>query len=130
MKKIPVVLLLLTASLSNLFAQPALKQAIDDFHYTLAFTYHPMADDGNFTPIRQRSALLATSAAEVKRVSDSLGIKNTALAKEINRLAEQCKALDESIQNGSADDLILEKLTTIHSQFHAIEEMASDQRKE
>lgn len=130
MKMIVFALLLLITTAPGLFAQQALKRVLDDFHYALAFTYHPMADDSNFTPIRQRSGKLAASAAEVKRITDSLETKNTALAKEINKLAEQCRVLDESIQNGSTDDLIREQLTTIHSKFHAIEEMVSDQRKE
>jgi hypothetical protein len=126
LKTIVFVLLLLIVAPPELFAQQALKQALDDFHYTLAFTYHPMADDSNFTPIRKRSTQLAAGAAEVKRVSDSLGSKNASLLKGIKQLAEQCRGLDESIQRGSTDEVIRKQLTAIHSKFHEIDEMVSE----
>ena len=130
MKKTVFIFLFLTVSSSKLFAQQALKQALDDFHYTLAFTYHPMADDSNFTPIRKRSAQLAASAEKVKRVTDSLATKNSLLAKNIDQLTEQCQELDGFIQKGTTDDAIRIQLTAIHSKFHEIDEMVSGGKKE
>lgn len=130
MKKNVFALLLFLVSSPEVFAQQALKQALDDFHYTLAFTYHPMADDSDFTPIRKRSNQLAASATEVKRVSDSLATKKVKLVKDIDQLAEQCHVLDEFIQKGTTDDVIRMHLTAIHSKFHEIDEMVSGEKEE
>ena len=124
MKAIVHIIALLVVA-SPLFAQQPLKKALDNFHNTLAFTYHPMADDSNFAPIHKRSSELADAAAEVKRVSDSLGIKRPSLMKSVNQLAEQCRALDEAIHNGISDDSIRPQLTAIHSKFHELEDMVN-----
>ena len=118
-------MLFLTAASPKLFSQERLKKTLDDFHYTLAFTYHPMSDDSNFAPIHKKSAQLASDAAEVKRVADSLGIKRTSVMKGVNQLAEQCNMLDEAIQKGTTDDVIREQLTAIDSKFHELEEMVN-----
>jgi len=119
------MLLLLVATSAKLFAQEQLKKALDDFHYQLAFTYHPMADDSNFTPIRNRSTQLSNAAAEVKRIADSLGIKRASLVKDVNQLFEKCHALDEAIQKGTSDDMIRTQLTAIHSEFHELEDIVN-----
>ena len=124
MKKISAILLMLILA-SPLLAQQALKKALDDFHYQLAFTYHPMADDSNFTPIRNRSTQLSNAAAEVKRVADSLAIKETSIINDVNQLAEKCRALDEAIQKGTSDDMIRTQLTAIHSEFHELEDIVN-----
>lgn len=125
MKKIIFISLLLTSTAPKLFSQERLKKALDDFHYTLAFTYHPMVDDSDFSPIRKRSAQLAKDAAEVKRVSDSLGIKSPLISKGVNQLTQQCRTLDEAIQKNATDDVVREQLTAVHSKFHELEEMVN-----
>lgn len=59
MKKILLPVFILFAFMSKAYSQDALKEAIDNFHTTLAFTYHPMADEGNFEPIKAKSHELA-----------------------------------------------------------------------
>jgi hypothetical protein len=84
-----------------------------------------MVDDSDFAPIHKKSAQLASAATEVKRVTDSLGIKRTSVVKGVNQLAKQCSSLDEAIQKGATDEMIREQLTAIHSQFHELEEMVN-----
>jgi len=84
-----------------------------------------MADDSDFTPIHKKSTQLASAAAEVKRVADSLGIKRASVMKDVNQLDAQCNMLNEAIQRGASDDVIREQLTAIHSKFHELEEMVN-----
>ena len=72
MKKFLLIAFLFIATIgSSTFAQDHFKQALDDFHHTLAFTYHPMIDDSNFTPIRSRSHELAQKAEALEKSFES-----------------------------------------------------------
>lgn len=121
---IPIFCLLLTASAG--FAQPELKQAIDDFHYSLAFTYHPMADDGNYEPIRKRSLELVQKAQLVKAACQAAESAPKALESRIEVLAESCTALHDVISQGAADEVIYQRLSRIHDLFHEVEDAVLD----
>ena len=130
MKKIVFIFLMIANLIvAKSFAQVSFRQALDDFHNTLAFTYHPMADDSNFAPIHKRSAELATGAEAIEKALDGLPEKKAVLENAVEQLAEQCKALDDVIQKGAPDEIIRTRLTAIHSKFHEIDEMFSKEEK-
>ncbi len=122
---IPMFLLFI----SGLQAQVKEWKELEDFHYTLGFTYHPMADDSNFKPIRTRSAELATKADTLERSIDRLPVKNTRLEVAIESLAEQTKALDDVIHKNASDSVIRVRLTAIHNKFHEIERIRNESKE-
>jgi len=107
------------------FAQDAMKKALDDFHQTLAFTYHPMVDDSNFTPIRSRSHELAQKAEGIEKAFESEKDKLKGIESSVEQLEEQCEALDGIIQKGATDDAIRSQLSSIHERFHELESSVS-----
>jgi len=121
-----ILFCLVVFSGKNLYAQQGFKEALDNFHNTLAFTYHPMVDDSNFTPIRKRSGELAAAAANVEKSLDAKKARNEKLEAGVEQLAEQCKALDEVIQKGATDDIIRTRLSAIHTKFHELEALSED----
>ncbi|MCY7409015.1 MAG: hypothetical protein LH473_01985 [Chitinophagales bacterium] len=114
------IILLSCATKSN--AQQTFKEALDDFHYVLAFTYHPMMDDSNFAPIKERSEKLAAAAEQVQNFFNKSDLKG-GLDKSVEKLTEQCEALDEVIKKNASDEVIRVRLDVIHTGFHELEKL-------
>src|SRR5258706_15171559 len=106
MKKLIFILGFVLIASFPTFGQDAFKTALDDFHRTLAFTYHPMMDDSNFTPIRSRSHELAQKAEAIEKVFATEKEKPEGAEQGIEQLVEECEALDDIIQKGATDDAI------------------------
>ncbi|MCS6991031.1 MAG: hypothetical protein NZL95_04145 [Chitinophagales bacterium] len=102
-------------------AQTSLKQAVDDFHYTLAFTYHPMADDSNYQPIRNRSAELLEKARLIEKAMYGEASLPEEIESKIDVLVSSCAALHDVIQQGATDTAIFSRLSRIHDLFHDVE---------
>jgi hypothetical protein len=124
MKKSLFILLL--CRLSSLSAQGDFTNALEAFHTTLAFTYHPMVDDSNFSPIRNRVSELSANAEKVEETLDSFTHSDKQLENAVEQLAEQCRALKDVIIKGAKDEIIRMRLTDIHEKFHEIERMKSE----
>ncbi|MCS6917569.1 MAG: hypothetical protein RMK52_00565 [Chitinophagales bacterium] len=125
MKIVAIALMLFAAALPAL-AQQELKQAVDDFHYSLAFTYHPMADEGNYDPIRKRSGELVEKARQVEQALYATREVPKELESRVDVLAESCAALHAIIQQGATDEAIYQRLTRIHDLFHEVEDVLND----
>ena len=130
MKKLPLLLTLILLLSSAAFAQDVYKKALDDFHQTLAFTYHPMVDDSNFTPIRSRSHELAQRAEAIEKALESEKEKPDNIEQGVEQMVEQCEALDNIIQKGATDEAILTRLTSIHDKYHQLESMGTKHKEE
>jgi len=131
MKKVLLFTLVLLATISSsLLAQDTFKQVLDDFHHTLAFTYHPMIDDSNFTPIRSRSHELAQKAEALEKSFESEKEKPEGMEQAVEQLVEQCEALDDVIQKGATDEAIKTRLSAIHDKFHQLESMGIKREEE
>jgi CRISPR/Cas system-associated protein Cas10 (large subunit of type III CRISPR-Cas system) len=129
-KLLPFALFFLVTMNSALFAQDSFKQALDDFHHTLAFTYHPMVDDSNYTPIRSRSHELAQKAEALEKSFESEKEKPAGTEQSVEQLVEQCEALDDVIQKGATDEAIRTRLSAIHDKFHQLESMGIKHEEE
>lgn len=122
MKKIQILVLAFMFITAYSYAQDALKTAIDDFHTTLAFTYHPLADENNFEPIKSRSRELADKAESIEDALEAMKKKPKELEKLVEPFAEQCEALDKVIKEGASDEAIRSRMNSIHERFHELEE--------
>lgn len=121
MKKILLPVFILFAFMSKAYSQDALKEAIDNFHTTLAFTYHPMADEGNFEPIKAKSHELAEKAKSIEEAYEKTKKKPKEMEPAIESLEEQCETLDKVIASGADNETIKTRLSTIHDRFHELE---------
>ncbi len=104
-------------------AQTAFKDAIDDFHMTLGFTYHPMADDQNYNPIRKRSGELFEKALAMERSLYQLEEVDSLLEVHVELLTESCAQLHQEIEDEASDEDIYKNLSAIHDLFHYIEDL-------
>jgi hypothetical protein len=95
---------------------------VDDFHWTLAFTYHPLEDENNFEPIRNRSEELYERAVAIQKAAIPSCVNDVESAKQlIDSLVTKTKMLDEMIKAAGSDDSIRTSLREIHDLFHEIE---------
>ncbi len=91
-----------------------------EFHQVMSKTFHP-AEEGNYAPIKARSAELAQKAeawrnAEIPAdIADKDKVKKT-----LKKLAKDSKKLDKSIKKGISDEELKTKLTDLHETFHTI----------
>jgi len=124
MKKISAILLsLILISTGYAFAQDNFKRALDNFHQTLAFTYHPMMDDSNFSPIKAQSHELAERATAIETAFNSEKDQLKGLENAVSDLSEECTALDEAIKKEAKDEVIRARLSEIHDHYHQLEEL-------
>ena len=109
-------------------AQSLEWKELDDFHSVLAFTYHPMVDENNFEPIKNRSGELYEKAVTLKKGKlPKHSPSKDELKALIDSLVTSSKELDDLIKAGATNDIISEKLSVIHQTFHSIEHKASEE---
>lgn len=91
-----------------------------DFHSVMSTTFHPV-EEGNFTPIKTRSAEMVEKAKTWKNSQIPADIKDKkAVKKSLKELVAGSKKLDKSIHNGATDAEIKTQLTELHEVFHTI----------
>ena len=89
MKKIfPIIILFVLVSAANVMAQDKFANwpALGDFHTVMSATFHP-AEKGNFAPVKERSAELATKAVMLSKSIIPESYDQAKLQKVINALA-------------------------------------------
>lgn len=96
--------------------------AQEDFHAVMSKTFHAM-EDGNYEPIKSRSAELAAKAEAWKSsVYPSSISDKPAVRRGLRQLSKKAKALNKAIKKGAGDAEIKEKLTDMHDVFHTVTE--------
>ena len=96
--------------------------ALDDFHKIMAKAYHPLKDSGTVAPVKKLINELAASADKLLTEPLPKKVDNADTKSELEKLKSDAHALATEIGNGAADELIKEKLTALHDQFHKIME--------
>ena len=127
MPKIKITILLLFAFVftgSKLMAQenhedfkswPELK----NFHEVIAQTFHP-SEEGNFKPIRQRSAELRDKAIKLNEAKIPEGFEKEGARGTIKALVLETTELNEVVQKNVSDEDLKNRITKIHSLFHKL----------
>lgn len=96
--------------------------ALDDFHRVMAKAYHPLKDSGTVAPVKKLINELAASADKLLTEPRPEKVDNADVKADLEKLKSDAHVLATEIGNGAADDLIKEKLTALHGQFHKIME--------
>jgi hypothetical protein len=122
MKQIKLILalglLLITANLS--YGQMSDWKQQKDFHAVMSKTFHP-AEEGNYQPIKTRSAELAAKADAWKNSAMPETIQNKKeVKKTLKKLSKDAGKLDRKIKNGVSDEVLKTDLIGLHDTFHTL----------
>ncbi|MBL7857486.1 MAG: hypothetical protein JNM57_07340 [Cyclobacteriaceae bacterium] len=95
---------------------------MDSFHMIMAETFHPYKDSANLEPIKVHAEHLAIEAEKWSSVALPEKVNNDEVKANIEKLKADTRALADAIKAGSSDEAIAASLTTVHDQFHKIQE--------
>lgn len=110
-----------TASAQTTPAKKAPWKEMHDFHDVMSITFHS-AEDKNFAPLKEKSALLVERAEAWKKSVVPAGYKPKVTSQVLKRLVKQCKAVDKLVEKGKSDEALFAGITKAHDIFHEIME--------
>lgn len=94
---------------------------MDAFHSTLAATYHPAADKGDFAPLKARATELAAKAKAWAATSAPPACAKPDTKATVDALASASAALAEQVRNGASNDELKAAVGAIHEKFETVE---------
>ena len=94
---------------------------MDAFHATLAATYHPAADKGDFAPLKAKAADLAAQARTWAATSAPAACAKDDTKATVDALAAASAALAEQARKGAPDSELKAAITAIHEKFESVE---------
>jgi PBP1b-binding outer membrane lipoprotein LpoB len=95
---------------------------LDSFHKIMAEAFHPIKDSGNIQPAKKLAAQMADEADRWASASLPEKVNNDEMKSNLQRLKADTRSLSDEINKGAADDVVKEKLISLHDQFHKIME--------
>jgi len=93
-----------------------------DYHALMSIVYHPLKDSGDLAPAKRMAKKLALSADRLASAPLPANVNNEKVKLMVLKLNEDSQALSMEILKGAPDDVIKEKLTALHSEFHQLME--------
>lgn len=125
---ISILILSLLVNVSSLRAQDKFANwpALNDFHTVISSTFHP-AEKGNYKPIRERSAEMATKAEALNKSIIPASYDQKQLRKVLKQLSAETKVLDKLVKKNSIDAVINARLIAVHDRFHQIVGLCKDE---
>lgn len=94
---------------------------MDAFHTTLAATYHPAADKGDFAPLKARAAELAAKAKTWAATSAPPACSKPDTKATVDALASASATLAEQVRKGASNDQLKAAVGAIHEKFETVE---------
>jgi hypothetical protein len=92
---------------------------LKEFHEVMASTFHP-SEEGNYKPIRARSAEMAEKAQKLADSKIPKEFDNADVKKAVAKLAADSKSLDEKNKAGISNEELGKLLSALHDTFHQI----------
>lgn len=112
------VILFLATNIS--FAQAKDWKEQKEFHKVMSQTFHP-AEEGNYSPIKMRSAEMVAKAEAWKNAEIPTEIKDKkAVKNSLKQLVKGSKKLNKSLKKGASDEELKTQLFGLHDVFHTI----------
>ena len=120
-KKIKLSILAVLCTATSVFAQttPAVWTEMKNFHHFMSTTFHP-AEEGNLTPLKEKSDSLLTAAKQWQASSIPATYKTAETKKTLKKLVQLCTKLKVSVANHVSDDELKKQITVAHDIFHTI----------
>lgn len=128
-KSIFLLLALLAVTATVGFGQSIFEQwtALKTFHGVMSETFHP-AEEGNLTPIKERSGEMADKAAALAKSAIPQAFQKPAMTATLKKLKKDSKALDKMVKSKATDPQITQSLTALHEVFHEIVGLCRDEK--
>jgi hypothetical protein len=95
---------------------------LESFHKIMAQAFHPLKDSGNVAPAKNLASDLAAEAERWAAAVLPEQVNNDEMKSYLEKLKTDSRALADEIAKGASDDVVKEKLTALHDQFHKIME--------
>jgi len=95
---------------------------LDSFHKIMAQAFHPLKDSGNVAPAKKLASDLAAEAERWAAASLPEQVNTDEMKSYLEKLKTDSRTLADEIAKGASDDVVKEKLTALHDQFHKIME--------
>lgn len=120
MKKTFILVLFSLISLSAL-AQKATWAELDDYHTTMAMTFHP-AEDGDLKPLLAQSGELAKKAKMLKKSAIPAEYQKEGVKTSVELLAKESVALDKMVKAQKTEAELKKAIFALHDRFHEVME--------
>ena len=95
---------------------------LNSFHKIMAEAFHPLKDSGNVAPAKKLAIQLAEEADRWASSSLPEKVNNEEMKANLEKLKAETKSLADEIGKGASDDVVKERLSSLHNQFHKIME--------
>jgi hypothetical protein len=95
---------------------------LNSFHEIMAAAFHPLKDSGSIAPAKKLAVQLADEAAHWASSSLPDQVNNDKVKGYLEQLKTDSRAFADQVAQGAADDVLKQKLTALHDQFHKIME--------
>jgi hypothetical protein len=95
---------------------------MDSFHMIMAEAYHPYKDSSNVEPVKRMAEEMALAAEDWQKQPLPEKVNNDEVKSLLSQLASGARALSDSIKAGASNEEIGAALTSLHDNFHSINE--------
>lgn len=95
---------------------------MDEFHMLMADAFHPYKDSTNLEPAKTKAVELAAAAEKWANAPLPEKVNNDEIKSKLEQLKTGTAAFVETVKSGD-DKKIGDELTTLHDQFHEIQEV-------
>jgi hypothetical protein len=116
-----LVVVLSLIGVSSQAQQKASWKEMDEFHKIMASTFHP-AEEGKLEPIKTRSGEMVDKAVSWQKSDAPKGYNKNAVKASLKKLVSASKELHQLVKNNAADEVLKQKLSSLHDIFHEITE--------
>jgi hypothetical protein len=117
--KLAVILLAFLPAISFAQEKKVTWAEMKNFHSIMSATFHP-AEEGNFTPIKEKAASLFAAAKVWQKSAIPDNFKEKETKEALKKLVIKCGAVDKGVQAGYSDENLKKILTEAHDIFHSI----------
>ncbi len=94
---------------------------MDEFHTVLSATFHP-SQGGDLAPLKSRSSELADKAIAWQKSKVPGGLNKKEIKSSLKKLTSASKELHRLVKNNTSDEMLKQKLSSLHDIFHAIKD--------
>ncbi|HWC54756.1 MAG TPA: hypothetical protein VG676_14300 [Chitinophagaceae bacterium] len=107
--------------ISSQAQQKASWKEMDEFHQVMSATFHP-SEEGKLDPIKTRSGEMVNKAVSWQKSDAPKGYNKNAVKASLKKLVSASKELHQLVKNNATDEVLKEKLSSLHDIFHEITE--------
>lgn len=95
---------------------------LTSFHKIMAEAFHPLKDSGNVAPAKELASKLAEEAEHWASSSLPDKVNTVEMKSNLEKLKTDARSFADEVNKGATADVVKEKLTSLHMQFHKIME--------